>query len=62
MYKIIGLCVILKKKLDEGTMRFTGENLGKAKGLRHLIIFVSFTFFFILWGSNGYKEWIIQLD
>jgi len=41
MDKVIGLCVIYKKKLmgGGGTVRFIGENLGRVKGLKHLIIF-----------------------
>jgi len=42
-------------------MGFIGENLGKAKGL---IFFppLFHRFVFYLWGFNGYKQWIIQLD
>jgi hypothetical protein len=31
-------------------MRFIGENLGRAKGLKHLIIFFSFTSLFFDYG------------
>jgi hypothetical protein len=38
-------------------MRFIGENLGRAKGLKHLIIFLSFTCLFFDYGfSMGIKN------
>jgi hypothetical protein len=44
-------------------MRFRGENLRKAKGLKKFIIFFFFPkFFFLPWDFNGYKEWINQID
>jgi hypothetical protein len=49
-------------KLGGGTVGFIGENLRRAKGLRYLFIFLSHKFVFLLWGFNGYKEWIIQLN
>ncbi len=45
-------------------VRFIGENLGKSKGLKYLIFFPLSQVFLLLllWGFNGYKEWIIQLN
>ncbi len=45
-----------------GTMGFIGENLGRAKVLKYFIVFSLSWVCFLLWGCNGYKEWIIQLD
>jgi len=45
-----------------GTMRFIGENLRRTKGLKFYFIFLSQRFFLLLWGFNGPKEWIIQLN
>ncbi len=42
-------------------MGFIGE-IERAKWLRYLFIFPFSHVCFLLWGSNGYKEWIIQLD
>jgi hypothetical protein len=33
-------------KVGWGTMGFIGENLGRTKGLKYLIIFFSYTFFY----------------
>jgi tetrahydromethanopterin S-methyltransferase subunit C len=41
---------------------FIGENLGKAKGVKILIFSPLSRVCFLLWGFNGYMEWIIQLD
>jgi hypothetical protein len=41
MDKVIGLCVILKERVGWGAVRFRGENLGRAKGLR-LYLFIYF--------------------
>jgi hypothetical protein len=43
-------------------MGFIGENLGRAKGLKYLVIFFSYMFLLLLWGFNGYKWRIIQLS
>jgi hypothetical protein len=48
-------------KLGGGTMGFIGENLGKTKGLKFFFLPLTHVYFFILWGFNRYKEWIIQL-
>jgi hypothetical protein len=52
MYKVIGLCVIFEKKLDGGTVRFIGENLGRAKGLKYLIFSFFFTGLFFDYGVS----------
>jgi hypothetical protein len=46
MYKVIGLYLTFEKKLDGGIVKFLGENLGRAKGLKHLIIIFFFTSLF----------------
>jgi hypothetical protein len=43
-------------------MGFIGENLRKAKELKFFFFFFFHGFFFLIWGVNRYKEWIIQLD
>jgi hypothetical protein len=48
-------------KLGGGTLGLIGENLGRTKGLRYFISFPLSHVCFLLWGFNGYKEWIIQL-
>jgi hypothetical protein len=45
-----------------GKMWFIGENLRRAKGFKYLIFFLLSHVCFLLWGFNGYKEWIIQLN
>jgi hypothetical protein len=47
-------------KLGGGTLWFIGENLGRTKGLR--FFFPLSHVYFLLWGFNRYKEWIIQLN
>jgi len=49
-------------RLGGGIVRFIGENLGRTKNLRYLILFFFSRGCFLLWGFNRYKEWIIQLD
>jgi hypothetical protein len=49
-------------KLGGGIVRLIGEIFFKAKGLKYLIFFPLSWFCFLLWGFNGYKEWIIQLN
>jgi hypothetical protein len=48
-------------KLGGDIFGFIGENLGRAKGVKVFFFFLS-QVFILLWGFNGYKEWIIQLN
>jgi hypothetical protein len=48
-------------KLGGDILGFIAENF-RQRGSSILLLFFSLTCFFILWGFNGYKEWIIQLN
>jgi hypothetical protein len=49
-------------KLGGGIVGFIGEKLRRAKELKTFNLIFFHDFFLILWGFNGYKEWIIQLN
>ncbi len=63
MYKVISLCVIFEKKLDGGYSEVYRWKFREGKGVKtfYFILFY-YMFVFWLWGFNGYKEWIIQLN
>jgi len=43
-------------------MKFRGENLGRAKGVKAIYFFRLVRVYLFIMGFNRYKEWIFQLD